>query len=84
MFQVRQVIELLSGCPNVSVDISFQSPEKIRELLKSFGPERVMYGTDWPWGSRLTAIKTLKAACRGDKGIERKVFFENAAHLMGI
>lgn len=84
MYQVREVIGLLAGYPNVFVDISFQSPEKIRELFKSLGPERVLYGSDWPWGSRLTAIRTLTKACRGNKSLERLVFFENAAELMKL
>ncbi|HPR56657.1 MAG TPA: amidohydrolase family protein [Deltaproteobacteria bacterium] len=82
LFQVREVISLLSAYPNVSVDISFQPPEKIRELVASFGPERVMYGTDWPWGSRKTAMKAVKIACSGDGSLERKIFHDNAARLL--
>ena len=84
IFQVREVMALLSSYKNVSVDISFQSPEKIRDLLRAFGPERVMYGSDWPWGSRVAMKKALTIACGEDKGLERRVFFENAARLMGI
>ena len=84
IYQVGDVISMLSGFPNVSVDISFQSPEKIRDLLKSFGPERVMYGSDWPWGGRKTPMKTVKIACRGDLALERKIFYENAARLLRI
>lgn len=82
IYQVGEVISMLSGFPNVSVDISFQSPEKIRDLLSSFGPNRVMYGSDWPWGSRKTPMKTVKIACRGDKVLERKIYYENAARLL--
>jgi len=76
------VISMLRGFPNVSVDISFQSPEKIRDLLNSFGPGRVMYGSDWPWGGRKTPVKTVKIACRGDRALERKILYENAAGLL--
>lgn len=82
IYQVGEVISMLRGFPNVSVDISFQSPEKIRDLLNSFGPGRVMYGSDWPWGGRKTPVKTVKIACRGDRALERKILYENAARLL--
>ena len=84
LFQVDDTIELLAGLKNVSVDISFQSPDKIRELIKAFGAERVLYASDWPYGNRIPAKKAVKAACRGDWDLERLIFFENAATLLGM
>ena len=81
LYEVKDVIELLSKYKNVWVDISFQSPSTIRRLIKAFGPEKVLYASDWPYGDRVTAIKTVKAACTGDKGVEKRIFFENAAEL---
>ncbi|MBW2596417.1 MAG: amidohydrolase family protein [Deltaproteobacteria bacterium] len=84
LFEVGDVIEMLGKYKNVWVDISFQSPGTIKKLIKILTPERVLYGSDWPWGNRLTSIKTVKKACQGDKGLERQVFFENAAELMNL
>jgi predicted TIM-barrel fold metal-dependent hydrolase len=84
LYEVRDVMDMLGGFHNVWVDISFQSPEKIRELIKVFGPERILYGSDWPWGNRKTSQKTVRKACRGDKGLERRIFSENAAELMSL
>ena len=81
---VDDTIELLAGLKNVSVDISFQSPGKIRELIKAFGAERVLYASDWPYGNRIPAVKAVKAACRGDWDLERLIFYENAATLLGM
>jgi len=83
LFQYRDVMDLLGGFKNVMVDTSVQSPGHIRELLKVFGPERVMYASDWPYGSRKPAIKIVKKACRGDKSLEKQIFYENAASLLG-
>jgi predicted TIM-barrel fold metal-dependent hydrolase len=84
LFQVDDVIEMLSGLKNVSVDISFQPPEKIRELVKAFGAERVLYASDWPYGNRIPAVKAVKVACKGDGALERLIFYENAATLLGM
>jgi predicted TIM-barrel fold metal-dependent hydrolase len=84
LFNYREVMGLLGKFKNVWVDISFQSPEKIRQLLMVFGPERVLYGSDWPYGNRQTAIKSVKKACRGDRMLEELIFHENAAALLGL
>ena len=82
--EVKDVIRMLGKYKNVWVDISFQSPLTIRKLTKVFSPERVLYASDWPWGSRITSIKTVKKACQGDKGLERQIFFENTSELMNL
>jgi len=83
LFQYREVMDLLGGFKNVMVDTSVQSPGHIRELLNVFGPERVMYASDWPYGNRKSAIKIVKKACRGDKSLEKQIFYENAINLIG-
>lgn len=84
LFQVEEVMGRLKGLKNVWVDTSFQSPEIIRELIETFGPERVMYASDWPYGYRLPHIKTVKVACRGDQALEELLFYENAKRLLRL
>ena len=84
LFQVEEVMTRLKGLKNVWVDTSFQSPEVIRELVQTFGPERVMYASDWPYGYRLPHIKTVKVACRGDQALEELLFYENAKRLLRL
>lgn len=82
LYEYRAVMDLLGWFKNVMVDTSFQSPAHVRELLKVFGPERVLFASDWPFGNREPAVKIIKKACRGDKGLERRIFYENAAALL--
>jgi predicted TIM-barrel fold metal-dependent hydrolase len=84
LFEVRDVMSLLGGCPNVWVDTSIQSVSRVRQLISTFGPDRVLFGSDWPFGNRPPAVEIVKRACRGDKGLERRIFFENAAELLGV
>ena len=83
LFEYRQVMELLGEFKNVYVDTSFQSPGHVRALLKVFGPDRVLYASDWPYGNRKPAVKIVKKACRGDKSLEKRIFYENVASLIG-
>jgi hypothetical protein len=84
IFEYRDVMDLMGGLPNTLVDTSFQAPDHIRELVRVFGPERVMYASDWPWGDMPVCIAAVRAACRGDKGLERRLLYENAAQLLGL
>jgi uncharacterized protein len=84
LFKYKDVIDLLSRFKNVMVDTSVQSPAHVRELIRAFGPERVMYASDWPYGNRIPAIKIIKKACKGDSGLKKRIFYENAAELLGI
>jgi predicted TIM-barrel fold metal-dependent hydrolase len=84
MWQVQDAIDLLGKYKNVWVDTSFQPAEYIRKLIKTFGPEKVLYASDWPYGRRIPAIATVKAVCRGDAHLEKLIFQDNAARLMKL
>lgn len=84
IFQYREIIQLFSGLKNAYIDTSFQSPTRIRELVHAFGPERVLFGSDWPWGDRKTNIMSLSKACRGDKSLEKVIYHDNAARLLAM
>ncbi|UCE87724.1 MAG: amidohydrolase, partial [Deltaproteobacteria bacterium] len=84
LFEVRAVMGRLAGFPNVWVDTSFQSVARVRQLIAAFGPERVLFASDWPYGNRPPALEIARRACRGDRGIERRILFDNAAELLRI
>ncbi len=82
--EVREVIETLPKYDNAYVDTSFQSPEKIKELVNAFGSERVLFASDWPYGDRKTSIKMIKLACDRDEELQEKLFHSNSANLLGL
>jgi predicted TIM-barrel fold metal-dependent hydrolase len=84
LFLADDVTAMLGGCSNVYVDITIQSPATIRKLIEVFGPERVLYGSDWPWGNHIPAIKAVRKACEGDRTLENLIFYENAARLLRV
>jgi hypothetical protein len=78
------LIAMLGGFKNVWVDVSFQSPRRIRKFIEVFGPERVLYASDWPWGNMRPAIRCVRRACRRDRGLERRIFYDNAVELLKL
>ena len=69
---------------NVWVDSTFKSPTGVKELIRMLGAEKVLFGSDWPWGNRKPALKILKKVCKGDSQLESRILFENAAELMNL
>jgi len=84
LFQKQDANEMLNDFKNVWVDTTFCSPERTREYFKIYGPDRVLFGSDWPWGNRRPAVRSLKKACLGDKSLEKRIFYENASELMQL
>jgi predicted TIM-barrel fold metal-dependent hydrolase len=64
--------------------VTFVIPAGMRDLIQAAGAERVLFGSDWPWGNRKPALKILSKACRGDFHLERRILFENAAQLLNF
>ena len=82
LYEVKDVLNMLHPYKNVFIEISFQNPKTIRRLIKTFGPDKILYGTDWPWGDRLTAVKCVRHACGKDKELAMRIFYENAAEIL--
>lgn len=84
LFEMGDAISMLSPLKNAFVDVSIQSPKNIVKLIDAFGPERVLFASDWPWGCRGTPIRAVKRACKGDIKKQRRIFYQNAEELLGI
>jgi len=81
MLDVMDVIRLLGNFNNVWVDTSLQSPNVIKKLIKTFGPDKVLFASDWPFGSRIAAIKAVKTACGNDTQLADMIFYKNSKQL---
>ena len=79
-----KLIEIMPKHKNAYVDTSFQCPQSIKDLISAFGPDKVMFASDWHYGKRKPMIKTALAACGGDVGLQKAIFYDNAANLFGI
>lgn len=80
----RKVIDIMPKYKNAYVDTSFQYPQAVRDLIAAFGAERVMFASDWHYGLRKPAIAAVMKACGNDSGLQKNVFYDNAAYLLKI
>jgi predicted TIM-barrel fold metal-dependent hydrolase len=56
----------------------------VRTILDQADPDRVVYGTDWPFYHQSIALAKVLIATEGDPALRRKVLHDNAARLFGL
>ncbi|MGB1253026.1 MAG: amidohydrolase family protein [Candidatus Promineifilaceae bacterium] len=84
MDSVDQTMQQMGHLHNVWVEISFQSPERVRELVSVFGPERVLYGSDWPWGNMWATMNVVSTVTRHDPALAYRILYANAQDLLDV
>jgi len=84
LLQWDELKQSVGSAKNVWVDGTFRNSVGLRELVRVLGPEKVLFGSDWPWGNRKPALKILRQAFKGDYHLERRILFKNAAELIGF
>ena len=79
--------QLLSSCDNAYVDTSSSlytmAPEKGRNIIRRFSPERVLFGTDYPMWNPKEELSRLIDLRLSDSEMEN-ILFRNAERFLGI
>jgi predicted TIM-barrel fold metal-dependent hydrolase len=70
--------------PNAYLDVSCQSLSNVRTILEQAHPDRILYGTDWPFYHQSIALAKVLIATQDDPALRRKVLHDNAARLFGL
>ena len=83
----KEAAEKLSPYKNLYVDCSssfaFMPPEEARDLIRTYGAERVIFGTDypmWEFGAELERFHAVGLTEEEDQ----LILYKNAAKLFGI
>jgi hypothetical protein len=81
----------LAFCDNLLLDTSNAAhtlaPEQFVALLRRFGPEHIVFGTDWPWfihAQEIAMINELTSAAGFNASQKNMVFYENMAGLLAL
>lgn len=82
--QMEQALDYTKRYPNVVLELSGQSLSNVRKIFEEADPNRVMYGTDWPFYHQALAMAKVLIATEGEQELRHKVLYKNAADLFGI
>jgi predicted TIM-barrel fold metal-dependent hydrolase len=77
-------LELAQRYENVWLEVSSQSLTNVRRALTEGPPDRVMFGTDWPFYHQATQLAKVLMATESDPGTRSRVLWENAARLFDL
>lgn len=72
------------GLDNVYTDTTMCSAELMQQGVKYIGEDKVLFGTDYPFGTFKYSIEEVKRAFADDERMMNKVFFENAAKILHL
>ncbi len=82
--QNEDALELARKYPNVYLEISGQSVERIQRMIARGPTDRMVYGTDWPWYHQGIGLAKLLLATEGQYDVREKIMYGNAARLLGL
>lgn len=82
--QMEMALDLCRAYPNVWMEMSSQSATNVKRIVREAPPERVLFGSDWPFYHQAIPLAKVLEATEGDPGARRRVLWENAARLFGL
>jgi hypothetical protein len=74
----------LAGADNLWVDTTFRSADEMREMVRLFGEDRVLFGVDRPFGRTQNSVEAAFEAFGKDTPLSEKVMFANVARLIQL
>jgi len=82
--QMEQALELTRRYPNVYLETSSQSLGALRTLVERADPDRIVFGSDWPFYHQGVALAKVLIATEGRRDLRHKILWANAARLLNL
>ena len=70
--------------PNVVLELASQSLPAIRAIVTQVEPERIVYGSDWPFYHQAISLAKVLIATRDRPEIRRRILHDNAVRLLKL
>lgn len=81
--QMEQAVAYADRYPNTYFELASLGVDAVRTVLDCVPPDRVVYGTDWPFYHQALTLARVLIATDGDDALRRAVLHDNAARLLG-
>jgi predicted TIM-barrel fold metal-dependent hydrolase len=82
--QMEEALEIQKKFKNTYLDLACQSLPAIRKIVEEADPNRILFGTDWPWYHEALTLSKVLIASEGKEEIRRKILYDNAKDLLKI
>jgi predicted TIM-barrel fold metal-dependent hydrolase len=82
--QMEEALGFARRYPNVWLEVSSQSLGNVRRILAEAPPERLVFGTDWPFYHQGIQLAKVLIATEGKPDARRAVLYGNAARLLKL
>ena len=69
---------------NVYLEVSCQSLSNLRRVVREAPPERVVFGSDWPFYHQSIPLAKVYLATEGHPRTRAGILWENAARLLSL
>jgi predicted TIM-barrel fold metal-dependent hydrolase len=83
MWGIEQAIRVAERCSNVYLETSVTDATDVRTMVENLGPERVLMGTDTPFGFQDMEIGKIRRAVE-DREAQRYILGDNVLRLLGV
>ena len=82
--QFEEALALQKKYSNVWLETSSQSLTNVRGMVERADPDRVAFGSDWPFYHQAIPLAKVLIATEGKPELRKKFLFANAARMMGL
>ena len=65
-----------------SFGLTHMPPEQFQRIVAAHGPEKICFGSDWPWNDPATELARIKNIV--DEETFKQISFRNACQLLGV
>jgi predicted TIM-barrel fold metal-dependent hydrolase len=80
--QFDEAIRYADRYPNTYFELSCLGLEALRQVLATVPPDRLLYGTDWPFYHQALTLARVLISTDDDRALRRAVLHDNAARLL--
>ena len=84
MNQYRSALEIAEKHPHVLLEVSGQPPAHLHEMIDRIGPDRLLFGSDWPVYPQAMAMSKVLVATEGNPETRIKILRDNARRVLGL
>lgn len=81
--EAREAIEIAQVFENVYFDTSFQPRRMVKRAVDRVGGDRIMFGTDWPFGRQRFELGVVLSLTEGNPWLRERILWKNVEELIG-